>query len=33
MAGTLMAALPTLIYFFVLQDLFVKSLVTSGLKG
>jgi len=33
MAGTLMAALPTLILFFVLQDLFVKSLVTSGLKG
>ena len=33
MAGTLMAALPTLILFFALQDLFVKSLVTSGLKG
>ncbi|HOP24550.1 MAG TPA: carbohydrate ABC transporter permease [Defluviitoga sp.] len=32
MAGTLMAALPTLILFFALQDLFVKSLVTSGLK-
>ena len=32
MAGTLMAAIPTLIIFFLLQDLFVKSLVTSGLK-
>ena len=33
MAGTILVALPTLILFFVLQDLFVKSLVTSGLKG
>jgi len=32
MAGTLLVALPTLIIFFLLQDLFVKSLVNSGLK-
>ncbi|PNR96770.1 carbohydrate ABC transporter permease [Petrotoga sp. 9PWA.NaAc.5.4] len=32
MAGTLMVAIPTLIIFFLLQDLFVKSLVSSGLK-
>lgn len=33
MAGTLMIAIPTLLLFFLLQDLFVKSLVTSGIKG
>jgi len=32
MAGTLVAVLPTLILFFALQDLFVKSLVRSGIK-
>lgn len=32
MAGTLLVAIPTLIIFFLLQDLFVKSLVGSGLK-
>lgn len=33
MAGTVIALAPTLILFFALQDLFVKSLVGSGLKG
>ncbi len=33
MAGTVIALLPTLILFFLLQDLFVKSLVGSGLKA
>lgn len=33
MAGTVIALAPTLILFFVLQDLFVKSLVGSGIKG
>nr|WP_287924504.1 carbohydrate ABC transporter permease [Kosmotoga pacifica] len=32
MAGTLIAVLPTLIVFFTLQDLFVRSLVRSGIK-
>ncbi|MFN3284134.1 MAG: carbohydrate ABC transporter permease [Pseudothermotoga sp.] len=33
MAGTVIALTPTLILFFALQDLFVKSLVQSGIKG
>ncbi len=33
MAGTVVALAPTLFLFFALQDLFVKSLVGSGLKG
>lgn len=33
MAGTVTALIPTLILFFALQDLFVKSLVQSGIKG
>jgi sn-glycerol 3-phosphate transport system permease protein len=33
MAATVVALLPTLILFFALQDLFVKSLVGSGVKG
>ncbi|MFN3692443.1 MAG: carbohydrate ABC transporter permease, partial [Fervidobacterium sp.] len=33
MAATIIALLPTLVMFFLLQDLFVKSLVGSGLKG
>lgn len=32
MAGTMIAVLPTLLVFFLLQNLFVKSLVGSGLK-
>lgn len=32
MAGTMIAVIPTLIVFFALQDLFVKSLVRSGIK-
>ncbi|MFW6119435.1 MAG: carbohydrate ABC transporter permease [Petrotogales bacterium] len=32
MAGTMIAVIPTLIVFFTLQDLFVKSLVRSGIK-
>jgi sn-glycerol 3-phosphate transport system permease protein len=33
MAATMIALLPTLLLFFLLQDLFVKSLVGTGLKG
>jgi sn-glycerol 3-phosphate transport system permease protein len=33
MAGTNLALIPTLIIFFLIQNLFVKSLVSSGLKG
>jgi sn-glycerol 3-phosphate transport system permease protein len=33
MAGTLIAVLPTVIVFLSLQNLFVKSLVRSGVKG
>lgn len=33
MAGTVIALAPTLVLFFALQDLFVKSLVGSGIKG
>jgi len=33
MAATVVALLPTLLIFFFLQDLFVKSLVGTGLKG
>ncbi|AEX85517.1 glycerol-3-phosphate ABC transporter permease [Marinitoga sp. 1135] len=33
MAGTMIALVPTLIIFFAIQNLFVKSLVSSGLKG
>ncbi len=33
MAGTLMALLPTVIIFLSLQNVFVKSLVRSGVKG
>jgi sn-glycerol 3-phosphate transport system permease protein len=33
MAGTLIAVLPTIIVFLSLQNLFVKSLVRSGVKG
>ncbi len=33
MAGTVSAVIPTLIVFFVLQSIFVKSLTRSGIKG
>ncbi|ABV34145.1 MULTISPECIES: carbohydrate ABC transporter permease [Pseudothermotoga] len=33
MAGTVIALAPTLLLFFTLQDLFVKSLVSTGIKG
>ncbi len=33
MAATVVTLLPTLVLFFALQDLFVKSLTSSGLKG
>ncbi|ANQ53738.1 MULTISPECIES: carbohydrate ABC transporter permease [Thermosipho] len=33
MAGTMIALAPTLLIFFLIQNLFVKSLVSSGLKG
>lgn len=33
MASTIVALVPTLLLFFLLQDLFVKSLTSSGLKG
>jgi sn-glycerol 3-phosphate transport system permease protein len=33
MAGTIIALVPTLLIFFAIQNLFVKSLVSSGLKG
>jgi len=33
MAGTVSAVLPTLIVFFILQSIFVKSLTRSGIKG
>ncbi|SHF26821.1 carbohydrate ABC transporter membrane protein 2, CUT1 family [Marinitoga hydrogenitolerans DSM 16785] len=33
MAGTIIALVPTLTIFFAIQNLFVKSLVSSGLKG
>ncbi|MBO8161018.1 MAG: carbohydrate ABC transporter permease [Thermosipho sp. (in: Bacteria)] len=33
MAGTMIALGPTLLVFFLIQHLFVKSLVSSGLKG
>jgi len=33
MAGTMIALFPTLIVFFCLQSVFVKSLVRSGVKG
>ena len=33
MAGTVSAVIPTLIVFFILQPLFVKSLTRSGIKG
>jgi sn-glycerol 3-phosphate transport system permease protein len=33
MAGTIIALVPTLLVFFLIQNLFVKSLVSSGLKG
>ena len=33
MAGTTIALIPTLLIFFAIQNLFVKSLVSSGLKG
>lgn len=33
MAGTNLALIPTLIIFFLIQNLFVKSLVSTGLKG
>jgi sn-glycerol 3-phosphate transport system permease protein len=33
MAGTVAAVIPTLIIFFILQPLFVKSLTRSGIKG
>jgi len=33
MAGTIAAVIPTLILFFILQPLFVKSLTRSGIKG
>jgi len=33
MAGTLIAVLPTIIVFLALQNVFVKSLVRSGVKG
>lgn len=33
MAGTVIVAIPTLIIFFLIQNLFIKSLVRSGMKG
>jgi len=33
MAGTVAAVIPTLIVFFILQSIFVKSLTRSGIKG
>jgi sn-glycerol 3-phosphate transport system permease protein len=33
MAGTVSAVFPTLLMFFLLQSVFVKSLVRSGIKG
>ena len=33
MAGTVSAVFPTLLVFFILQPLFVKSLTRSGIKG
>jgi sn-glycerol 3-phosphate transport system permease protein len=33
MAGTVSAVIPTLLVFFILQPLFVKSLTRSGIKG
>jgi sn-glycerol 3-phosphate transport system permease protein len=33
MAGSVAAVVPTLIVFFVLQSIFVKSLTRSGIKG
>ncbi|ABR30614.1 glycerol-3-phosphate ABC transporter permease [Thermosipho melanesiensis] len=33
MAGTMIALAPTLLIFFLIQNLFVRSLVSSGLKG
>ncbi|BBE31253.1 glycerol-3-phosphate ABC transporter permease [Tepiditoga spiralis] len=33
MAGTIIALVPTLLIFFAIQNVFVKSLVSSGLKG
>lgn len=33
MAGTMIALGPTLLIFFLIQNLFVKSLVSSGMKG
>jgi len=33
MAGTMIALGPTLLMFFLIQNLFVKSLVSSGMKG
>lgn len=33
MAGAVIALAPTLLLFFTLQDLFVKSLVSTGIKG
>ncbi|SHH51619.1 carbohydrate ABC transporter permease [Thermosipho atlanticus] len=33
MAGTMIVLAPTLLVFFLIQNLFVKSLVSSGLKG
>jgi len=32
MAGTMIAVIPTLVVFFLLQNLFVKSLVSTGIK-
>ncbi|HCO69447.1 MAG TPA: carbohydrate ABC transporter permease, partial [Mesotoga infera] len=32
MAGTMIAVIPTLVVFFLLQNLFVKSLVGTGIK-
>ena len=33
MAGTVIVAIPTLVVFFLIQNLFIKSLVRSGMKG
>ncbi len=33
MAGTVLVAIPTLVVFFLIQNLFIKSLVRSGMKG
>ncbi len=33
MAGTVLVAIPTLFVFFLIQNLFIKSLVRSGMKG